>query len=208
MEPDPLIEWNRLNKENAEHSLVSLMLSNLVSRAPQIDVFSTWLLAGAGAAATLMISNIQSMLAAFGSRGYKVTVFMLVLSAFFGLLAKYVFVFFQFGGDLQAKLMEQVKAVLDVHYEQEQKIKESAKQRGMSLETGICMNVVLTEFAKPLPRFSRWLVLRYINRHKDNRQIAHLLPVRFFRWQTGFSFAQGAAFLLFILSAVYYARTI
>ncbi len=208
MEPDPLIEWNRLNRENAEHALISVMFTNIVTRAPQADAFSTWLLAGTGAAATLMITNIQGMLAAFGSHGYKVTLFMLVLSAVFGLLAKYVFVFFQYGGDSQSKLIEQIKPILEAHSEQEAKILESAKSRGVALETDIRMGVVLTEFAKPFPRWSRWLLMRYINKNKDNRQMAHLLPVRCFHWQIGLSFIQALAFLLFVLSAVFYARAI
>jgi hypothetical protein len=208
MEPDPLVEWNRLNRENAEHALISVMFTNVVARAPQADTFSTWLLAGTGASATLMITNIQGMLTAFSGHGFKVTLLMLVLSAVFGLLAKYVFVFFQYGGDSQSKLIEQIKPILDTHSEQQAKIRESAKLRGVTLDTDIRMDVVLTEFAKPLPHWSRWLVMRYINKHKENRQIAHLLPVRFFHWQIGLSFFQGLTFLIFILCAVFYARAI
>jgi hypothetical protein len=208
MNQDPLLEWNRLNRENAEHEIVSVMFSNIVGFAPQVDTFSTWLIAGTGAAATLMITNIQSMITAFGRHGFKVALIMLVVSALFGLLAKSTFVFFQFGGDSQSKLIEQLKPIFEKHGTDEKGIKESAALRGIKLETDIRMDVVLSEFAKPLPWLVRICVLAYLNKHKDNRQVGHLLPLRAFHWQFGFGAAQSIAFILFVLSAVYYARAI
>ncbi|WLT32333.1 hypothetical protein [Geothrix sp. PMB-07] len=208
MEPDPLLEWNRLNKENAEQALVSVMFMNFVSRAPQIDTFSTWLLAGTGAAATLLIANILNMFQALGRHGFKVAVFMLAISALFGLLAKCVFVFFQTGGDSQEKLIQQIKPIMDKHHEDEEKIIATAKQRGLKLETEFSMNKVLSDFAAPFPKWPRWLVMRYLNKHKENRQVGHLLPVRMFQWQCGLSFFQALAFISFILAAIVYARAI
>jgi hypothetical protein len=208
MNLDPLIEWNRLNKDNAEQALVSVMFMNIVSRSPQIDTFSTWLLAGTGAAATLMIANIQNMIQAFGRHGFKVTLSMLAISSLLGVLAKCVYIFFQTGGETQEKLLQQIKPILDKHHEDEQKIIESAKTRGLFLKTELSMEKVLSDFAAPFPKLPRWFMTRYLIKHKDNRQVGHLLPIRMFQWQSSLSLLQGLAFISFIIAAIVYARAI
>ena len=84
MNSDPLIEWNELNKENAKQNLISVMYGNLVGRCSQLDTFSTWLLAATGAAAGIVISNVQSITTILGKYGFRLTLISLVISAVLG----------------------------------------------------------------------------------------------------------------------------
>ena len=206
MNTDPLIEWNRLNKENAERELISVMYGNLVSRTTQIDSFSTWLLATAGAAATLVVSNTQNIATILGKNGFKRALFCLIISALLGLIAKLIFVFFQYGGDQQERLLEQVKPIFTKFRDDEKQIIELSKNREMSLETELQMDLVLMQYAKPFPFLVRKILLKYITKHKHDPQIGYLLPLKAFVWQTSLSFLQALAFLTFIIVAVRYAQ--
>jgi hypothetical protein len=204
--PDPLLEWNRLNRENAKNSLVSVMFGNISGRAVQIDLFSTWLLAGSGAAATLVVGNAQSLIALLGKYGFRRGLAALVSSAFFGLISKYIYIFFQYGGDYQTKLLEQVQPILDKHALDEKQIQEIAKKRNIKLDTEISMNHVLSDFSKPFPKISRKFMLWYINKHRDDPQIGHLLPLKTFMWQATAALIQAIAFIAFLIVVIYNFR--
>ena len=78
---DPLLEWNRLNKENAEHGFVSALFQSMSETSPLVEKFSMWLLAGSGATAALLITQIKSILPYLSEQGFKVCLVVLVVSA-------------------------------------------------------------------------------------------------------------------------------
>ena len=75
---DPLLERNRLNKENAEQNFVSEMFISASKTSPLTDKFSVWLFAGTGATGALLISQIQQIIPSLSLIGYRVCMFMLV----------------------------------------------------------------------------------------------------------------------------------
>jgi len=56
---EPLHEWNRLARENAENAIVSSMFESVFKASEPIDTFSTWLLVGTAAVASFMITNAE-----------------------------------------------------------------------------------------------------------------------------------------------------
>ncbi len=205
MEESPLQKWNRLNKENAEHSIVSVMFASVVSKSPEIDKFSTWLLVGTGGTATLLISNIKDIQNALSPLGFKIGLSLLVASGLMGILARCVNVFFQAGGDQQSKLIEQIQPFLDKHAEDEKKILELAKAQELTLETKIEVDRILKEYMKPFPSWTRWMFFLFVRKQKDNTQVGHLLPVKAFIWQTNLAFLQALLFISFFIAALYFA---
>ena len=206
MNSDTLTEWNELNKDNAKHDLLSIMYGNLIGRCGQLDSFSTWLLAATGAAAGLVISNIQSITTILGKYGFKRSLICLVISAILGLCAKATYVFFQYGGDSQSKLFDQMKPILDHFFEQKGQIEETAKARNLSISTELQMEQLLVEYVRPFPFFVRLLTLRYLSKHKGNRQVGFLIPLKAFQWQSAFTLLQSIAFIVFIVLIIRYAQ--
>lgn len=205
---DPLLEWNRLNINNAEQDLVSAMFSSIISTAPIIDKFVSWLLAGAGATAALMIANINNILPFLSKEGFKVAGAFLVISGVLGLVAKIKSIQCQVAYENDIKIREKMKPILQKHEEDEDKIQAHAKERGIELETEIDINKVLIEFYKPAPKWAAWLAMRYINKHKDNRQVGYIKPMQTFYLVSSLAFMQAVSFIVFFVVAMVYARAI
>ena len=75
----------------AENSTIILMMSSAIATSPIIDKFSTWLLAGCGATAALMITNMNAIIPLIGDLEFKLSIYLLIASALAGLLQKYKF---------------------------------------------------------------------------------------------------------------------
>ena len=110
---DPLIEWNRLNKENAEHGFVSAIFQSMAETSPLVDKFSMWLLAGTGATGALLITQIGSILPYLSQQGFKACLIILVGSAVVGFVAKYYSLRCEIQNKIQSKLTELIKPVLE-----------------------------------------------------------------------------------------------
>lgn len=206
--PDPLIEWNRLNKENAENALTSAMFSSLVSTSPVIDRFSSWLLAGTGATAALLVANADKLVPFLSNTGFRVVGALLVVSAVFGLLSKTRAVQCQIGTENDQRVRELMRPILDKHLQDEEKIQQAAEARGLPLATELDLGRVIAEFAKPFPRWVGWLLRRHLAKHAGNPQIGYLLPVRFYISQATFAFLQVVSFLAFVCAALFFAQEV
>ncbi len=205
---DPLHEWNRLNKSNAENALVSAMFSSLIATSPIIDKFSVWLLAGTGATAALLVANADKLVPFLGQTGFKISGAILVASAIFGLLSKTRAVQCQIFYSNDQQIKELMHPILDKHSVDEDKIEEFAIKRGLAVSTAIDMSRVVSEFSKPFPKWVGWLVGRHLLKHADNPQVGYILPIRFYNSQTSFAFLQVLSFIAFICSALAFVQAI
>ena len=205
---DPLIEWNRLNVENTENALVSAMYAGLIAKSPALDAYSTWLLAGTGATAALIVSNVESILPFLTSTGFKWFGALLVVSLLFGVVSKFLALQIPQIDQGNAELPSRMGLVLEKYASQVKLIEESAASRGVTLDTDIDLTRLISKYVSPFPRVMRWVVSRYMAKHSSNAQAAHLLPLRMFRWQSACLVYQLAFFIGAILTAVGFARAI
>jgi hypothetical protein len=201
----PLLEWNRLARQNAENAMVSSMFEAGFQASEQIEAFSTWLLVGAAAVASFLIANADKLVPFIGSRGFFVCGSLLCLSCVLGMLSRVL--------ALKCKIQIQTGAAarktfaehLARHIEEEKKIKESAAVWGIPLETGVRLERILSEFLAPLPKWGQWLVQRQLKKYAGNPQIGYLPIINSMHWQGLFAAAQAAAFLLFLMAGFFYA---
>ncbi|WP_157152683.1 hypothetical protein [Cellvibrio sp. BR] len=205
---DPLLEWNRLNKENAEHGFASALFQSMSETSPLIEKFSMWLLAGTGATAALLVTQIESVLPYLSTQGFKSCLVVLVVSAVAGFVAKYYSLRCEIQNSVQSKLMELLKPVLEKHEEDEDKIQEYAEQRGIVLQTDIEFSNVMNEFSKPFPFWLRWLMARKVKQIAGDRQAGFHIAVRAYTSQIRWTFFQVVLFVVFILTAALYANAI
>ncbi|NWF48596.1 hypothetical protein F3K02_25540 [Hydrogenophaga sp. D2P1] len=205
---DPLLEWNRLNKENAEHGFVSGLFQSMSETSPLVEKFSMWLLAGTGATAALLITQIESVLPYLSESGFKICLIVLVLSALLGFIAKYYSLRCEIQTKVQSKFMELVKPVLDKHEKDEDRIKEYAKQKGVTLQTDIDLSRIMNEFSRPFPFWVKWLISRKIQKTSGDRQAGFHIAVKAYMSQIRWTFFQALLFIAFILTATWYANAI
>lgn len=205
---DPLIEWNRLNKENAEQGFVSALYQSMTETSPLLDKFSMWLLAGTGATGALLITQIKSVLPFLSQQGFKYCLVILVVSSMVGFVAKYFSLRCEIQSNVQSKLIELVKPVLEKHDKDEDTIQEYAKQRGIELQTEIDLASIMTEFSRPFPFWVKWLIARKIQKTSSDRQAGFHIAVKAYMSQLRWTLLQASLFLAFLATAAWFANAI
>ncbi|MFG6158190.1 hypothetical protein ACGTNG_05240 [Halomonas sp. 1390] len=205
---DPLMEWNRLNRENAEHGFVSALFQSMSETSPLVDKFSVWLLAGTGATSALLVTQVESILPHLSEQGFKACLVVIVASAISGFVAKYYSLRCEIQNKIQSKVMELAKPVLDKHKENEDEIEECAEQRGIALQTDIDFSRIIVEFGRPFPFWVKWLIARKIKKTSGDRQAGFHVAVKAYMSQIRWTFFQAVLFLVFILTAAWYANAI
>lgn len=161
-EPDQLAEWNRLNIQNAENGMVSLIFENIIESTRFFDTYSTWLTVGTGAATALLLTNVASILPYLTAAGFKMSGVLLILSLLFGVLSKFFAIQCQIADAQSETKTNRIGNLLKPFYEQVEKIEETAAAQGRQLVTELSMERVLTTFFKPFPKLMRWLFLEKI----------------------------------------------
>ena len=205
---DPLLEWNRLNKENAEQGFVSAMFQSMAETSPLVDRFSMWLLAGTGATGALLITQVESILPYVSEQGFKTCLFVLVASSVTGFIAKYYSLRCDIQNRFQVKLAELMKPVFEKHESDEDEILTYAEKRGVELETEVDLALIITEFSKPFPFWVKWLIARKVENISDERQAGFHVAVKAYISQLRWAFLQALLFLSFMLTAAWYSSAI
>jgi hypothetical protein len=201
----PLREWHRLAQENTENAMVSSMFEAGVIASEPIDSFSTWLLLGTAAVGGFVISNADKVIPLITKDGFVTAGVLLVLSCVFGVLSKVLALRVKVMKEASVKVRETFLAHLKQYEEEAEKIEEGAKFWGITIQTGVRMDRVLSEFYKPLPRWTRWLSQRHLAKNKDNPQIQYLPLIKTINAQGMFALIQIVLFIAFLGSAFIFA---
>lgn len=197
---NPLLEWNRLARQNAENAIVSSMFEAGFKASEPLETFSTWLLVGTAAVASFLITNADKLAPFMGRPGYLTCGALLSFSCLFGLASRIFALRCKIQIETGAAVRRTFAEHLAKHQEEERKIKESADVWGVSLETGIRLDRVLSEFFAPLPRWVTWLVNRQLKKHAGNPQMGYLPAVKCMQWQGTFATLQALLFLSFLFA--------
>ena len=205
---DPLREWNRLARQNAENAIVSSMFEAGFKASEPLETFSTWLLVGTAAVASFLITNADKLGPFMGRPGYLTCGALLSFSCLFGLVSRIFALRCKIQIETGAAVRRTFAEHLAKHQEEERKIKESADVWGISLETGIRLDRVLSEFFAPLPRWVAWLVNRQLKKYTDNPQIGYLPAVKSMQWQGWFATLQALLFVSFLFAGFIFAAAI
>lgn len=205
---DPLREWNRLARQNAENAIVSSMFEAGFKASEPLETFSTWLLVGTAAVASFLITNADKLVPFMGRPGYFTCGALLSFSCLFGLASRIFALRCKIQIETGAAVRKTFAEHLAKHQEEERKIKESADVWGISLETGIRLDRVLSEFFAPLPRWVAWLVNRQLKKYADNPQIGYLPAVKSMQWQGWFATLQALLFVSFLFAGFIFAAAI
>lgn len=205
---EPLREWNRLARQNAENAIVSSMFEAGFKASKPIEQFSTWLLVGTAAVASFFITNADKLLPFIKQRGFLTCGAMLCLSCLFGLVSR----LFALRCEIQIEAGNATRKTFAEHLiryqEEENKIKESVGVCGITLETGVRIDRILSEFLAPLPRWVAWLAKRQLRKNGNNPQVGYLPVIKGLQWQGMFALLQALLFLSFLFAGFIFAAAI
>lgn len=201
----PLREWNRLARENAENAMVSSMFEGTLKASEPTEVFTTWLLVGTAAVASFFISNADRLLTVVSNGGFVICGAFLCVSCVFGLLSKAFALRCKINSEIGAAVKASFLEHLAQYKEVEKKIQEGAEFWGIDLQSGIRMERVFQEYLSPFPRWVKWLAMRHLKKNAGNPQIAYLAQVKCLHAQGIFAFLQAICFIGFLGAGFIYA---
>ncbi len=204
----PLLEWNRLARENTENAIVSSMFEAAACAIEPIEKFSTWLLVGAAAIASFFITNSDKIIPLLSKQGFLICGGLLCASCFLGLLAKLAALRSNIASQINVAVLKTFKVHLSNYEEEEQKIHEGAKFWGINLQTGVRPERILSEFSKPLPWWAKLLMKWKMKKHAGNPQIGYLPLVNNLTWLGYFTTGQSITFLASLTTGFIYAAAI
>lgn len=204
-EIDPLQEWNRLEREITENAIVSSMFDAGLKTSSTIDEFSTWLLVGAAAVGAFFITNADTIIPIVGNTGLVMCGAFLCFSCIFGLLSKIFGLLCRVGLSVKDAVEKTFKEHLESYSKTEEEIQETAKMTGISIQTGVRFERIISEFLSPMPRWVKWLVKRQQKNNQGKPQEPYILLVQRFNRQGICTLLQALSFLAFMISGVVFA---
>lgn len=107
--------------------------------------------------------------------------------------------------EMSARVKETFLAHLKRYEEEAERIEEGAKFWGITIQTGVRMERVLSEFYKPFPAWARWMAHRHLRRNSGDPQIKYLLLIKTINAQGMFALIQIVLFLAFLGSTFIFA---
>ena len=181
-----LFEWSRLARENAENAMGSSMFEAGFKASEPIEVFSTWLLVGTATVASFFITSADKLLPFIKHAGF--------LSCLFGLISRIFALRCKIQMEAGNALRKTFAEHLAKYQAEEEEIQRSADALSITLETGIRLDRLLSEFLKPLPRWLSWIVNRQFKKNANNPQIGYLPVINGMQWQGMFAALQALPF--------------
>lgn len=204
----PLQEWNRLARESAKNAMVTSMFEAAAKSSEPIDTFASWLLVGTAAVASFFIANAEKILPLVTRNGFVICGLFLCISCAFGLLSKMFALRCKIGIEMSAAVRKTFAEHLAQYEEEERKIRQGAEFWGISLQTGIRIERVLSQFFAALPKWAVWLAQRQLKKNVGNPQIGHLPIIKYLYAQGMLAFLQAISFVGFLISGFVYAAAI
>ena len=187
--------------KKVEDELIRICISSLIDSSPIIDKFSTWLLAGCGATAALMIANMKAIIPFLGTSGFKASIYLLIISTLTGLLQKRKATGVQSFSKLAEKLLSEAKTLDSAHRAAFDELHEMANEQGVALNVKpfVDNQRIKKEFSKMVPLLMRTAALKHFD--KGTKDILHgwrQINIGF-KWQLIYFAAQFIFFIGFLL---------
>ncbi len=203
-ETDPLLEWNRLEREITEDAIVSSMFEAMSKANEPLEKFTTWLLIGTAAIASFIITNADKFLPIVEQNGFRACGALLCLSCIFGLLSKISALFHKIQTEIGTAVRKTFFEHLSKYQDKEKEIQVHAEFRKINLQTGIRIERILEEFHAPQPKLVVWFATRRLKKYQNNPQASFIIPLRSMRYQSLFTFLQAVSFLGFLIAGFIY----
>jgi len=193
--------------EDCEKNFTRIFISSALETSPSIDNYSTWLLAGCGAIAALMINNVKSIVPFLGESGFKLSVYLLACSVVFGLLQKYISLCIKAFNDFSEKIVGGANSLNTLQQKAFQELYQEANQFGVQLETtpNVDLEKIRSEFSNLLPFFLKRKAMKNFDEGAKDFLHGWRRMIKSFKHQIVYFCVQ---FLLFIAFLVYAASSV
>lgn len=165
---------------NKEETLTIQMMLCVIDTSPQIDKFNIWLLIGAGATASLLVSNVESISQNTVTHAVSWMLSLLAVSALFGFLAKLN----GMKAESSRTVLQSIFSVLEQHPDTD-------------------IDAALKNYQSAFPFWVRRALHKSSNRGRTDNLYAFKLALKFVIYQGWYTMLQGLFFIGFITLAAF-----
>ncbi len=151
-ELDEIVEFT---KKTAEQEYMRIFYLTYLNTSPLIDKFSTWLLAGCGATAALLISNIDSMIPILTLQKFRDATLMLCLCGLFGFYQKYISIKIQVFTRIGDFFSEKYLPYYAQYLKEMTRLEGLASLHKLKIDTQLNLERLHDEFMRSVPFFKR-----------------------------------------------------
>jgi hypothetical protein len=109
---------------------------------------------------------------------------------------------------VRASIQETFLEHLKRHEIEEERISETAIELGVTLETGVRLERIMSEFYSLLPRIVQWYAERILKKHEGHPQMAYVQAVKIFNRLGVAVFLQALSFFVFLVVGFLYAAAV
>jgi len=202
---DPLIEWDRLNKENHENIGAAKMWVAMLTRFPEeLGNYASWFTAGVGAVVVLLISNVDDVAPYLGKVAYARAITGFAIAVGLGALSKFLATYVSSVIAMQEEVNSSIQSTLQAFDAEATKIQDIAKHRKININTDFNLAGLMEKFQSQLGPITRlvvgWAMIRAM---KSKNPVLHR-----FRMPIRLTQIEALCFLLSIVAAVFGAMSV
>jgi hypothetical protein len=125
-------QWAEIARKNAEREISRAIFIPILLTSPTVDRAASWLLAGCGATAGLLISNLAAASTKLEHSNLRLLLFLLLAAFLVGLVEKLKAVLIQITCEMEDAMMTLTKEALREHIQQENEIRNTAEAGGVT----------------------------------------------------------------------------
>jgi hypothetical protein len=151
-----LENYARITKEQTEIELAKTLFECGLTTSPAVDRAASWLLAGIGATAALVVANLDKTVAFIGPSRVSVVLWLLLAAALFGLLQKYMAILVQIQVHVALELKKSLVPILEAYAKKEEEFAEMAKPHVLKIDTQIQIEQFLRSIKEIVPWYQKW----------------------------------------------------
>lgn len=189
--------------EDCGKEFIRISISSVIGTSPAIDSYSTWLLAGCGAIAALMVNNVKSIAPLLGNNGFKISIYLLVCSVVAGLFQKYRSLCIQSFTALSNELINGSNSLNSIQQQAFQELYQEAQKNGIQIDVkpAIDINKIKNEFSNLLPFFLHRKALMNFEKGAEDHLHGWRKMIKSFKHQIAYFILQFLFFIIFLVFA-------
>lgn len=185
-------------KGKAERDILRAYYTSVFEMSPLVNKFATWLLAGVGGTAALTVTNIESITTIIPFPNIKIGLGILLISALFGFLEKFLSLDIQSTATQETKLRRILEESSQEFYRKIGELKLFAAAQDVQISSTVNTKRVLEKFAEAHPWYKRIEFKR--KRSEGDAQKARLR--RYYR-QLTYAVLEFCGFLVFFMIVLF-----
>lgn len=187
---------------------MSSMFDALSKSSEPIEQFSTWLLVGTATIASFLIVNSDKLMLLISPKGFLFCGACLCLSCITGFVSKIYALRCKIGIEVGSAIRKTFIEHLNNYENEQKKIQDSASFWGITLETGIRIERVFSEFYKLQPKIVVWITTKLLKKLEGNPQAFYIILVKMLNRQGMYTLLQAIFFLCFLVVGFTYGASI